>query len=166
MTKEGWIKRKLNGNGVAWNKGKKGLQVAWNKGKTLEKHPTMGFQKGHPDFLVGEPRGRATETHKGERHWNWKGGLTPLVMRIRHCYEYRLWVSDVFTRDDFTCQKCGRRGCELEAHHIKRFNEILYENKIKSFEEVLNCAEFWDINNGITLCVKCHNSMRSRGSYS
>jgi len=26
MTKIGWIKRKLNGNGTAWNKGLKGVQ--------------------------------------------------------------------------------------------------------------------------------------------
>ena len=165
MTKEGWIKRKLNGNGIPWNKGKKGSQVAWNKGKSLKTYPTMGFQKGHPDFLIGDARKRARETHKGERHWHWKGGLTPLVLRIRHCYEYRQWVSDVFTRDDFTCQECGKRGCELEAHHIKMFTEIFYGNNIKSYEEALICEEFWNINNGITLCISCHKKKRNNLQY-
>jgi hypothetical protein len=164
MTKEGWRKRKLNGNGIPWNKGKKGSQIAWNKGKSLEDHPTMGFQKGHRDFLDGEPRKRSVENHKGEKHWNWKGGSTPLVLLIRHCHEYRLWVSDVFTRDSFICQNCGLGGV-LEAHHIKRFNEIFYDNDIRSLEEALACSELWNINNGITFCIKCHRKWHNRAEF-
>jgi hypothetical protein len=160
-TKQGWIKRKLNGNGIAWNKGKRGLQVAWNKGKNLKEYPTMGFQKGHPSYLSKETRKRISENMKGEKHWNWKGGLTPLVMQIRHCYKYRQWVSDVFTRDDFICQVCGVRGKELEAHHIKRFKDILYESSVKTLKEALEYAEFWNINNGQTMCLKCHNKTKN-----
>ena len=30
------------------------------------------------------------------------------------------------------------------------------EYQIKTFEQALNCAELWDINNGRTLCKECH----------
>jgi len=70
--------------------------------------------------------------------------------------EYRQWKSDVFTRDNFTCQMCYTRGGYLHAHHIKSFAIIMKENNIKSVEEALKCVELWNINNGQTLCLDCH----------
>ena len=78
------------------------------------------------------------------------------MQQIRHCYEYHQWVSGVFTRDDFTCQNCLERGGRLEAHHINPFNQIIKENNIKSLEDAINCSELWSINNGKTLCKRCH----------
>lgn len=93
---------------------------------------------------------------KGEKcHW-WKGGISPLVKLIKISFKYRQWRSDVFTRDDFTCQKCGIKGGELHPHHIKAFSLILSENNIKTLEQALNCEELWSINNGLTLCKNCH----------
>src|SRR3990167_1127604 len=40
----------------------------------------------------------------GEKNHNWQGGITALQKQIRRCFLYRQWRSDVFTRDDFTCQ--------------------------------------------------------------
>ncbi len=31
---------------------------------------------------------------------------------------------EVFARDDYTCQVCGKRGTHLEAHHLKSFAEF------------------------------------------
>ena len=39
---------------------------------------------------------------------------------------------------------------------------IFEEYKIKSLEEALNCEEFWNINNGRTLCRKCHNLTKGK----
>lgn len=82
--------------------------------------------------------------------------ISPLKSQIRTCFKNRLWISDVFTRDDFTCQECFIRGGDLEAHHIKLFSKIIKENNIRSLNEAELCDELWNINNGITLCKKCH----------
>jgi hypothetical protein len=98
---------------------------------------------------------RLSESHRGEKAYNYKGGQI-INTQIRASFKYRQWVSDVFTRDDFTCQECNERGIYLEAHHIKSFSEIINEYNIKTLEEALECAELWDINNGRTLCKECH----------
>ena len=88
------------------------------------------------------------------------GDKTKINKAIRDLLEYRQWRSDVFTRDDFTCQECGQKGGKLEAHHIKEFIKIINEYKIKSRKEAIDCAELWNINNGITLCQKCHDKSK------
>jgi len=88
---------------------------------------------------------------------NSKGGLTPLHILIRTSFRYRLWRSDVFTRDDFICRECGRRRSgKLNAHHLMPFALIMEINDIITFEQAMNCEELWNINNGITLCEECH----------
>jgi len=86
--------------------------------------------------------------------------------RIRKSFKYRQWRSDIFTRDSFTCQDCGLHSglgktVYLEAHHIKQFSKIIEENNIKILEQALNCEELWNINNGRTLCKKCHNKTKA-----
>jgi len=95
----------------------------------------------------------------GDKNHFWKGGITPLIKVTRTCFKYRQWRSDVFTRDDFTCQECGVRGAYLEAHHIKTFSKIIKDNKIKTIEQALCCEELWNINNGTTLCKDCHKQI-------
>lgn len=61
---------------------------------------------------------------------------------IRRSGEYSSWRTAVFERDDYTCVKCGHRGGELNAHHIKPFAKYP-DHRL-------------DIDNGITLCKECH----------
>lgn len=127
----------------------------WNKGLTKEtdsridyNRPTK-FKKGN---MINFGR-------RGDKAPFWKGGITPLVYIIRNSFKYRQWRSDIFTRDDFTCQKCGIRGVMLNAHHIDLFSEIFKENNIQSFEQALECDELWNLNNGITYCLDCHKKI-------
>ena len=103
-----------------------------------------------------ETRNKQSVSHRGRKSYSWEGGITSLNLAIRRTYKYRLWRSDVFTRDNYTCQLCFDKGVFLEADHIKAFCLILKENNIRSIEDALKCEELWNINNGRTLCKKCH----------
>lgn len=76
----------------------------------------------------------------GEK-WPWE----KTAKDYRHSAEYISWRRAVFERDHYTCVICGQVGGELNAHHIKPF---------KDFE-----ADRFNINNGVTLCVKCHRQV-------
>lgn len=78
----------------------------------------------------------------GENHWNWKGGVTSEISKIRQTDEYRHWRDCVYRRDKYICQKCHSKTKKIIAHHIKSFT--LYPE------------ERFDIENGITLCRSCH----------
>lgn len=147
----------------------KGL-IPWNKGKPhLVGEDNPAWKGGRPRCVVcntqlASYKANFCMQHRditGEKHPNWKGGITPLVLQIRHHFTYRQWISDIFTRDNFTCQGCWKRGGELEAHHSpKEFSVIFKENNIKCLDDAIDCDEFWNINNGITLCVSCHNKTK------
>jgi hypothetical protein len=129
------------------------------------------MSKNHPKYWLGKkryyknPKERNEKISKTligkytkEQSPNWKGGITILRTQIYNNFRTRQWRSDIFTRDNFICVLCGKRGGYLEAdHYPKMFSTILEEYKIKTLEEALVCEELWDINNGRTLCKKCHN---------
>lgn len=79
---------------------------------------------------------------RGAKHPRWKGGTTELAKIIKQSFDYRNWRTTVFRRDSYICQKCGKKGGELHAHHIKTF---------ALFPE-LRC----EVSNGVTLCADCH----------
>lgn len=110
--------------------------------------------------------GRKPPIKKGANNHNWKGGVTKLQEKIRKSLKYRQWRSDVFERDNYTCQFCEDRNCKdkkliINADHIKPFALILKENNIKTLEEADICEELWNINNGRTLCLQCHKTTPS-----
>ena len=105
---------------------------------------------------------KRSESQIGEKCYNWQGGITPFHQSIRTNYIYRQWRDDIFTRDNFTCNICGGRGCYLHAHHIKSFSSIMRYYEITTLEEALECSELWNINNGITLCKECHKKIHKK----
>lgn len=136
MTKEAIDKISKNRKGKALgntNGFKKG-QSSWNKGKKC--------------LWVSERNRRLNKINfNGSNSHFWKGGITPKNHLIRNSLENVIWRELVFERDDYTCQKCFSRNgngkkIKLNSHHILNFsnNEELRFN----------------IDNGITLCRKCH----------
>lgn len=69
---------------------------------------------------------------------------------IRRSGEYSNWRKSVFERDDYTCAICGKRGGELNAHHIKPFAKYPEDR--------------FDVDNGITLCKECHKQVHKEAS--
>src|SRR5699024_1393679 len=62
------------------------------------------------------------------------------------------WRVSVFERDNYSCQVCFKRGStNLNAHHLNSYN--------------------WDkgnrlnLENGVTLCDKCHKSFHNEYGY-
>jgi hypothetical protein len=147
-------------------------RVAWNKGLTKADHPSLsnsGVKKGNIPWTKGKkfpgvggrppggtPWNKGTKgvckpnsgsfkkgENMGEDNPSWKGGVTPLHNKIRSSVENRLWIKSVFERDDYTCQKTGRRGGTLVAHHILNFS---------AYPELR-----FAIDNGITLSLESHD---------
>ena len=79
----------------------------------------------------------------------------------------RIWRENVFKRDRYTCIWCGdNRGGNLNADHKKPFILIIRQNKISTIEEAFECKELWELDNGQTLCEKCHKLTPTWGSKS
>jgi hypothetical protein len=81
-------------------------------------------------------------TLTGELSPSWKCGLSTENEIARTRADIKKWKILVFTRDNWTCQSCGKRGGDLNAHHIKRFRD--YPDLRAT------------LDNGVTLCVPCH----------
>lgn len=168
-----WSGKKLTF--TVWNKGKNGYKVSprSEEGKNNMKKAWVKMKENgakpptHNTPHSAESKKLMSESHLGKMRGklspHWKGGLTSLFDSIRKSFKYRQWISDVFSRDDFTCQKCFNRGGKLNAHHKKALSIIIRENNIKIFEEAEICEELWNINNGITLCLDCHKKTDSYG---
>lgn len=81
-------------------------------------------------------------THKGKLSYFWQGGKTKESKLRKTNAQYKEWRNEVFKRDNYICQNCGRHTRDLEAHHIKaqsKYPELIY-----------------DVDNGLTLCHECH----------
>jgi len=124
---------------------KKGA-TPWNKGKEIWKN------KEHPRGTLGrkfseEHKRKIGDSHRGEKSYLWKGGITSINLQIRQSQEMKQWRKAVFERDDYTCVWCKDRNGEgksvfFHADHIKMF----------AYYPELH----FDIDNGQTLCSSCH----------
>lgn len=101
---------------------------------------SMGFQKGNQlGLLAKHPIGTI---YKGEKHWNWKGGITLQNEVIRNSIKMKIWRKAIFERDNYRCVGCGEKGIFLEAHHIYSFAQY---PRLR-----------FQVENGTTLCIQCH----------
>lgn len=100
---------------------------------------------------------------KGEKHHNWKGGVSSLNSRCREYFQKNI-SPKIRERDGYKCCLCGNKS-NLHVHHIIPFSdiikEILSENKNikdeeKLYDIVIKDKRFLDEKNLITYCKDCH----------
>lgn len=105
----------------------------------------------------------------GNKHPNWKGGVTPLNALLREFFHVNI-APEVAKRDRYTCQLCGASHVVLHVHHIRKFSDIIDEicnensnlspdneaDRAKLYEIITNDIRFTDKNNLITVCKYCH----------
>jgi len=79
----------------------------------------------------------------GELNPSWNPSLTDEDRQATRNYpKYDEWRKAVYARDDYTCQKCGKKGETLNAHHIENY--------------ATNKELRTSVDNGKTLCATCH----------
>lgn len=108
-----------------------------------------------------EAKRNISDGHKGEKAYQWKGGISPIKELIRSSSKYKEWRKQILCRDRFACQICGHKSSNLQVDHIKPFSVIINElveifgiDNIREYSE--KSVQLWDISNGRTLCVSCH----------
>jgi hypothetical protein len=87
-----------------------------------------------------------------EKSGHWKGGITLINQVIRNSEKHKEWANKVYRRDNWQCQLCGIK-CQknnIAAHHLKEFSQ---------YPELR-----FDVDNGITLCKRCHAKIHKLGN--
>jgi 5-methylcytosine-specific restriction endonuclease McrA len=130
-----------------WNFGKK-MPAAW-RAKLSKAHKGVPLSPQHSRSISLALKGRKTPWNTGPRSRTWKGGITPILAKLRKSPAYREWRSAVLTRDGRKCVLCGATG-RLDADHIKPFAQ---------FPDLR-----FEISNGRALCVPCHRKTDTYGA--
>lgn len=114
------------------------------------------FWAANPEKAVA--RGAKT---RGEKHVNWKGGASRLNVSIRQMTENRRWMDAVKERDGM-CLRCGATD-RLESHHTVGLASLLAALGVASRDDARrHAAALWDLSNGETLCIPCHDRHHGR----
>jgi len=129
---------------ISWKEKKIKSKPAWNKGKKTG----LSWNRGMKGYL------------SGRKHWNWKGGITPIYKLVKGKAEWKKWRKKVFERDDYTCKMCSAKSgkdydgtIRIEPHHRISVKKLI-NNNFKKY--------IYDIRNGITLCYKCHRYIHNK----
>lgn len=111
-----------------WRKGKTYIEIygSITRAKKEERKRRVGNRRRY----IGVPRKPSRPKQNGD-------------------WRYSNWRTKVFTRDNFTCQKCGKKGGQLHAHHIKKWSTHANLRYV--------------VSNGLTLCADpCHKQEHKR----
>ena len=98
----------------------------------------------HPKYKSIERSKKISESHKGEKSYNWKGGISRLPYTTDWTETLKKSIRE---RDKYICQLCGKTQIE-EIEIIERklaIHHIDYDKKNNN------------PNNLITVCNSCHS---------
>lgn len=152
-------RKKMSSSHIGMNQSKESIikikkaraKQIMKKGRICSKEIREKIGLGNKGKKISEEtRKKISNSMKGDKTHLWKGGITEENDIIRTSMEYKAWRVSIFERDGFKCQMpgCDNQERYLEAHHIYKFSD---------YKELR-----FDINNGITLCKKCHNKTKRR----
>lgn len=86
---------------------------------------------------------KINETRRRIKSEDWSGfAFETNPAYLRRSLIYKQWRDSVLDRDCWSCQKCKEQATHPKVHHINSFADFPDQRL--------------DINNGITLCTKCH----------
>jgi len=94
--------------------------------------------------LTDDHKKKIADSHRGDKAYQWKGGVSDESTIARRSPEYKEWRDSVYRRDRWTCHDCGIKCLQgnIVAHHLISFadrKDLRYE-----------------ISNGQVLCRPCH----------
>lgn len=101
-----------------------------------------GYEKVRKTQSTMENRIKSSCRQRGISIEDFNGFAVTEEHMARNNTYYKEWVREVFERDKYTCQCCGKHGGNLNAHHLYNFSER------KDLR--------YDVSNGITFCEACH----------
>ena len=110
---------------------------------------------------TSETRTKMSESHAGDKCYNWKGGITPVYRHIRGRLEYKRWCADLLKKHDYTDAFTGHKGGLLSCHHIIPVNTLIKMYNIVDIEGALNCPLIWDLNNGLVILKYAHDKFHN-----
>lgn len=95
------------------------------------------------------------EIMRGEKNWRFNPSLTD-EERLKNRYKLNginliKWRLHVFERDSYTCRICKVVGGDMNAHHLNSWDAYPDGR--------------FDIDNGATLCVRCHTDFHKKYGY-
>ena len=95
------------------------------------------------------PSNGRIEVKRKDGYFSWE--MSP--SQLRRTSQYQRWRKSVLERDGHMCQDCKnpKKRTRLHAHHIKPFAK---------HEKLRFC-----VDNGITLCAKCHRERHRAEGY-
>ena len=116
-------------------------------GKTSEIQYCNYLKNNHDGKTYCRPCAMKIFNSKENSHF-WKADKTDEERIQGRAYpEYKQFIKSVLARDNYTCQYCGKRGGDLEVHHLDGYDWCKDKRTI--------------VTNGITLCDCCHSLFHS-----
>ena len=130
-----------------WSKGPMAKEILATIAEKNKKYPPAFSGRTHSlqsKEQISASKKKSPKTVRGDKHHNWKGGVTSAQGKARGSLEYVLWRNAVYERDRWRCTSCGincQKG-NITAHHIESF--------------ATNPHLRFAVDNGVTLCRPCH----------
>ena len=106
-------------------------------------------------------RARKSESHSGNRSYNWKGGITPLYKHIRGHRKYKEWCKEVLKKYKYTDVFTNTTGGIISCHHIIPVNILIKMYNLCTIEQALECSLIWDVNNGVAIKKLAHDKFHN-----